>query len=69
MKFPTPAAARVQTFTGIRICLFAVFVVGSLIPSVSRGADSESVQTFSFPEESKPDFTVDFPADWTMKDT
>ena len=69
MKFPSPAAVRVKTFTGIRICLFAVFVVGSLIPDVSLAVDSESVQTFSFPEESKPDFTVDFPADWKMKDT
>lgn len=27
------------------------------------------VQTFSYPDEAKPDFTVDFPADWKLKKT
>lgn len=37
--------------------------------SSEEPSSGESTQTFSYPNAKKPDFTVDFPADWKMKET
>ena len=49
---------------------------GAMLDSISAVASGESqsgghsaVQTFSYPDKAKPDFAVDFPADWNMKAT
>lgn len=35
-------------------------------PSAAAPA-GKNVQTFSYPSKAKPDFTIDFPADWKME--
>jgi len=49
---------------------------GAMLGSIRAVASGESqrdghsaVQTFSYPDKAKPDFAVDFPADWKMKTT
>ncbi len=49
---------------------------GAMLGSISAVASGESgshgnsaAQTFSYPDKAKPDFAVDFPADWKMKST
>ena len=47
---------------------------GAMMESIKAAAAAPSkakalVQTFSYPDKEKPDFSVDFPADWKMKDT
>lgn len=42
--------------------------LGAASSAGPAGAGS-STQTFAYPTSSKPDFTIDFPADWNMKST
>jgi len=41
---------------------------GSAAPAEAAAA-SDDVQTFSYPDAKKPDFAIDFPAAWKVKDT
>jgi len=38
-------------------------------PVAAAAPSGKNVQTFSYPSKAKPDFTIDFPADWKMETT
>ena len=43
--------------------------ISAVASGESQSGGHSAVQTFSYPDKAKPDFAVDFPADWNMKAT